>query len=63
MAFVHMVDAILHRHHDEMVRNRLANAFALLLPDMELNATRKEKRQFRDRFETFLNDTQGLLCL
>jgi len=63
VVFGGMVDSILQRHGEESTRNQLTIAFARLLPDLQMDATRKEKRIFRDRFETFLNDTQGLLCL
>lgn len=63
------MENIVSSQKEEAVKQKLTTAFDCLLPS-ELNVNilpqqmlRKEKRAFRDRFEIFLNDIQGLLCL
>jgi len=59
-----MVDELVSSHGDPAVREKLTLAFRTLLPnDVLVQPLRREKLAFRDRFESFLNDVQGLLCL
>uniref|UniRef100_A0A914WUI0 Exportin-4 n=1 Tax=Plectus sambesii TaxID=2011161 RepID=A0A914WUI0_9BILA len=63
-AYINMVGQLIASHSDEGARAKLNAAFNQLLPpDAVVNPIRKEKREFRDRFEIFLNDIQGMLCL
>jgi len=65
MKFKEFADELIAAHSAELsIQQRIMSSFEALLPtSCTLNAIRKEKREFRDRFETFLNDVEGLLCL
>ena len=59
-----MVYELINGHSDSMVHSKLEEAFQKLLqPNAQLSLVRQEKRMFRERFELFLNDICGLLCL
>ncbi|VDK47344.1 unnamed protein product [Anisakis simplex] len=62
-AFEAMAMNLLAKEQNAVARNQLEEAFTGLLPQGAMNPTRKETREFRDRFEEFLNRTQGLLVL
>lgn len=59
-----MVQELIAAHRDPAVQQKLTTAFRALLPEETMmQPLRREKRAFRDRFESFLNEVQGLLCL
>ncbi|KHN78214.1 Exportin-4 [Toxocara canis] len=62
-AFEALAMNLLAKEQNAAGRSQLAEAFSGLLPEGVMNTTRKEAREFRDRFEKFLNRTQGLLVL
>ncbi len=64
MVYDGMVKDLIASHEGEAVQKTLSEAFERLLPlGTQALPLRKEKRAFRERFEAFLNDIQGLLCL
>lgn len=59
-----MVKEVIEGHQDEALRAPLRAAFERLMPaEVVAQPLRQNKRAFRDRFERFLNDIQGLLFL
>lgn len=63
-AFVAFVEYLLLREQHAAVRPELQAAFSALLPaEDSLSPNRRGKREFRDRFEKFLNNIQGLLVI
>uniref|UniRef100_A0A915PVU4 Exportin-4 n=1 Tax=Setaria digitata TaxID=48799 RepID=A0A915PVU4_9BILA len=60
MAFEEYVKQLLSRNENLQYQAALQSAFQALLPaNLKLHLGRREKRDFRDRFEQFLNQSQG----
>uniref|UniRef100_A0A915ATK0 Exportin-4 n=1 Tax=Parascaris univalens TaxID=6257 RepID=A0A915ATK0_PARUN len=62
-AFEAVAMKLLAKEQNAAARSQLEGAFSDLLSGGTVNTTRKEAREFRDRFERFLSCTQGLLVL
>ncbi|MCP9256785.1 hypothetical protein DINM_000005 [Dirofilaria immitis] len=64
VAFEEYVKQLLSRNENLPYQTALQLAFQALLPtNLELRLGRREKRDFRDRLEQFLNQSQGLLVV
>ncbi|VIO92909.1 Uncharacterized protein BM_BM7015 [Brugia malayi] len=64
IAFEEYVKQLLSRDENRPYQATLQSAFQALLPaNLEFHLGRREKREFRDRLEQFLNQAQGLLVV
>ncbi|VDK73552.1 unnamed protein product [Litomosoides sigmodontis] len=64
VGFEEYVNQLLSRNENRPYYSPLQSAFQALLPaDAQLNLGRREKRDFCDRLEKFLNQSQGLLII
>ncbi|CAM1154707.1 Uncharacterised protein g11366 [Pycnogonum litorale] len=58
-----LVEQLLQQQTDDIYRQRLTTAFNDLTNGVELKTNRQNRLLFRDKFEKFIVEVQGILCI